>query len=429
MHDAALGALDASRKASNPAVRRAHSIHPYPGMLARHIPQAILGGHWPGIGLGPGKTIFDPFCGAGTVLLEAQIAGLPSVGWDSNPLACLISRVKTQRLAPSAVRAALARVVSSAVQANGVSLPDVVNVEYWYSERACEGLSRVANAVNSLRPGATNDLLRLALSKTAMQLSLANPRFPVPVKLRLEHYREGSNVHRQLQRHLAAALTEDPIKRFESNVENLTEALLAVRSKGSTKDSVASVLEHDARNPSEPIGSPDLVLTSPPYPGAQKYSRFSSLSLGWLGLAARRDLRGLEDRLIGREHFRKIDYDSAIPTTGVAPADALLTKVADVNRLRAYIGAMYLIEMREAMKYIVSILSPTADVVIVAAPGRFVGHTFDTPIYLSEIARDEGLRRILSVDDTIRYRRLVTARRNGATPIALERILHFRRQI
>lgn len=427
MHDAALGALDASRRISNPAVRRAHSIHPYPGMLARHIPQAVLGGHWPGIRSGAGKTIFDPFCGAGTVLLEAQIAGLSSVGWDSNPLACLISRVKTQRLAPSAVKAALARVVSSAVQANGVSPPDVVNVEYWYSERACEGLSRLAAAINSLRPGATNDLLRLALSKTAMQLSLANPRFPVPVKLRLEHYREGSDVHRQLQRHLTAALTEDPIKRFESNVQDLTEALSAVRSKASTNDSDAAVLEHDTREPSEPIGSPEVVLTSPPYPGAQKYSRFSSLSLGWLGLAARGDLRGLEDRLIGREHFRKIDYASAIPKTGVAPADALLTSVADANRLRAYIGAMYLIEMRAAIKYIVSILNRTADIIIVVASGRFVGHIFDTPSYLSEIAKDEGLRSVLSIDDTIRYRRLVTARRYGALPIAHEQILHFRR--
>jgi len=205
-NEAVAGALDGARKAPDPNLRRAHAIHSYPGMLVRHIPRAVLGGAWPSVDLHPGLTVFDPFCGAGTVLLEAKVAQFRSIGWDSNPLACLISRVKTQSVAPSAVSAALGRVVSRARLAREPSPPSVVNLEYWYSECAVDGLSRLALAVNSLSAGPTNDLLRLALSKTAMQFSLANPRFPVPVRLRLDHYEEGSDVYRQLERHLERGL-------------------------------------------------------------------------------------------------------------------------------------------------------------------------------------------------------------------------------
>ena len=47
-------------------------------------------------------TVLDPFCGSGTVLLEAALRGHLAIGVDVNPLARLLSRVKTTRLhAPS----------------------------------------------------------------------------------------------------------------------------------------------------------------------------------------------------------------------------------------------------------------------------------------------------------------------------------------
>ncbi len=42
----------------------------------------------------PDCLILDPFAGVGTTLLEAQRAGIDSVGFDINPYACLVARVK-----------------------------------------------------------------------------------------------------------------------------------------------------------------------------------------------------------------------------------------------------------------------------------------------------------------------------------------------
>ena len=42
------------------------------------------------------KIILDPFCGSGSTLLEAKRMGMDSMGFEVNPFACLLSRVKTR---------------------------------------------------------------------------------------------------------------------------------------------------------------------------------------------------------------------------------------------------------------------------------------------------------------------------------------------
>ena len=51
--------------------------------------------------------------------------------------------------------------------------------------------------------------------------------------------------------------------------------------------------------------SVQLVITSPPYAGAQKYIRASSLNLGWTQLAKVEELPHLDKKNIGRENYRK----------------------------------------------------------------------------------------------------------------------------
>lgn len=48
----------------------------------------------------PGDLVYDPFCGSGTVLLEAWLKGRDAVGTDLNPYACLISRAKLNPYIP-----------------------------------------------------------------------------------------------------------------------------------------------------------------------------------------------------------------------------------------------------------------------------------------------------------------------------------------
>jgi len=68
-----------------------HNVHPYPAKFIPEIPRLLLQNLRPS----PGQAVFDPFCGSGTTLVEAQRLGFPTVGVDLNPIACLLTKVKT----------------------------------------------------------------------------------------------------------------------------------------------------------------------------------------------------------------------------------------------------------------------------------------------------------------------------------------------
>jgi 23S rRNA G2445 N2-methylase RlmL len=45
-----------------------------------------------GLGGADNKPVLDPFCGAGTVLVESAALGKASIGVDVSPLACFVSQ-------------------------------------------------------------------------------------------------------------------------------------------------------------------------------------------------------------------------------------------------------------------------------------------------------------------------------------------------
>ena len=67
-----------------------HCYHDYP---ARMIPQ-IAGKLFDLFGINA-RISFDPYCGTGTSLVEANIRGINALGTDLNPLARLIAKAKT----------------------------------------------------------------------------------------------------------------------------------------------------------------------------------------------------------------------------------------------------------------------------------------------------------------------------------------------
>ena len=110
---------------------------------------------------------------------------------------------------------------------------------------------------------------------------------------------------------------------------NRIESLKEVYSKGITSE----VISTDARTLTKEIGgkeilqdeSVDLILTSPPYAGAQKYIRSSWLNLYWLGTKNSEDIRLLNKQNIGREDYHKADMFRVI--TNIQAADDVLTSL------------------------------------------------------------------------------------------------------
>src|SRR5580700_1440674 len=75
----------------DPARAHVHGFHTYPARMHPITASRLVRAFAPARGV-----VLDPFCGSGTVLVEAMIAGRRAVGTDLNPLAVRLARCKTR---------------------------------------------------------------------------------------------------------------------------------------------------------------------------------------------------------------------------------------------------------------------------------------------------------------------------------------------
>jgi site-specific DNA-methyltransferase (cytosine-N4-specific) len=113
------------------------NLHPYPAKFIPQIPHRLIRLFPPQDGL----PVFDPFCGSGTSLVEAQNLGFEALGVDLNPIATLMARVKTSPL-PAGTQAALSEVVATALRANRRCVPDIPRLDHWFLPAVQPGFPR-----------------------------------------------------------------------------------------------------------------------------------------------------------------------------------------------------------------------------------------------------------------------------------------------
>jgi DNA modification methylase len=175
-----------------------------------------------------------------------------------------------------------------------------------------------------------------------------------------------------------------------------------------------------------PDESVDFILTSPPYAGAQKYIRSSSLNLGWLDYCQNNGLRFYEKLNIGREHYNKYEYETCI-ALGIDVIDNSLKSIRDISPLRAHINGNYLLEMESAIKEMYRVLKSNCYAVIVIGNNVVCGSVFETHRYLTAIAERIGFGLELVLIDDIHSRGLMTKRNKTANIINSEWILIFKK--
>jgi len=411
--------------------RATHLIHPYPAKLLMHIPHFFLSNT---IFSKPRDVILDPFCGSGTVLLEAILSGRNAFGADSNPIAQLISKVKTEPLPERSLKNAINRLMKRIDSKKHYNVPDVVNINYWFYPHVIKQLAVILSAIKATTDPAIRDFFKICFSICIRKVSLADPHLSVPVRLRLETYPEGHRLRKKseirLRRLRRINVFEEIHKIICDNFRRITS--LNTLKKGEVHSKIICT---DARNLFNEFtdnsklgdGSVDLVITSPPYVGAQKYIRASSLNLGWLEMCSTKELKKFESESIGREHYHKKEY-AHLTYTDIDSADDLLEEIHTINPLRAHIASNYLIEMRRAFTDISRILKPGGHLVLVAANNHVCKKEFATQEFLSTIIENLGLSCILKLIDDIRSRGLMTKRNKTASVITREWILVFRKE-
>lgn len=409
--------------------RFTHLIHTYPAKLLVHIPYFFLNNS---VFSKEGDYVLDPFNGSGTVLLESILANRNAFGADANPLAILISEVKVLKLDTEKLIITVNKIVSAAKKYKRSTLPDVVNCDYWFPAKTQSQLAKLLTAIKEIEDEKIKKFMLVSFSNCIKKVSYADPRISVPVKLNPMRYENGSKERWKIQERLKQLENVDVFIKFVSiateNIERFKEL-----EKAQLNGNIAKIISNDARTLSVSVEgkslleekSIQLIITSPPYAGAQKYIRASSLNLGWTQLAKVDELLSLDKKIIGRENYTKTELN--IRKTGFAEADTLIENIFNIKPERAQIVCNYLLEMKDALNEMDRVLKKDGYLVLIIGNNKVCNTEFNTQEYLTEYLVSKGLKLQFKLIDDIQSYGLMTKRNKTADIISREWILVFKK--
>jgi hypothetical protein len=223
----------------------------------------------------PGQAVLDPFCGSGTVLLEAHIADRPTFGIDANPLAIALTSLKLHR-STSAQRqelVALAKAVAESADARrlakaGASRRHAAGAAMHFEPHVFLELDGLQAGIRQIEEPFFKSALLLVLSAILNKVS-----------------RQVSDTTQTVQRQrLASGFV---IRFFVRKAQELAARMSEFASHLSPRGaSPATVKLGDAQHLPFRSASIRAVITSPPYPGIYDYVEHHRLRLKWLGLPA-----------------------------------------------------------------------------------------------------------------------------------------------
>ncbi len=241
--------LAAALAASDRVERATHPFHTYPARMHPDSARLIL----------PHTTgdVHDPFCGGGTVLIEAKLAGRKAYGSDISPIAHLVAKARLSAPELAApMRRAARKIADKAKLRIDVEVPQIC--KQWYQHHVAQELGRIRDGIleqdESIQP-----LLNAVFSSILIKVS----------------YRK-SDTSNKMEKHQrrpqsTAILFHKKAREFARMLETMPS------------EPPATLIHGDARHvvPPKKVG---LVLTSPPYPGVYDYLPMHQLRYAWLGL-------------------------------------------------------------------------------------------------------------------------------------------------
>lgn len=269
-----------------------HGFHAYPARMHPQTAARFLRAL-----AGPGTRVLDPFCGSGTVLVEAMLAGATARGGDLNPLAVRLATAKTRRRDPAAVEAlveAARRVAAFADERRkkraGATRRFGDEDTSLFAPHTLLELDSLRLGIEELGQGAQKADLALVLSSLLVKLS--NKR--------------GDTSGGTTDKRIAAGY---PAKLFHKKTDELARRLEAFGTLLPPRAPEPVVKLDDATKlRTVPDGTVDVVLTSPPYAGTYDYVEHHALRLRWLGLDEQK-LRA--DELGARRSYARLAPEEA----------------------------------------------------------------------------------------------------------------------
>ncbi len=272
-----------------------HSYHPY---SAKYIPQ--IPHHLISTLTKKGETVLDVFLGSGTTLVEAKHLERNAIGIDLNPLACLISKVKTNTITKEKekkIKKICEEIKKEIItlrqkttpfnfqeQSKTIKDPKFTELNYyvekWFQNHVIAELCVIKETIDNNRDETVKDFCLVAFSAILRGISNTASGFG------------------NLMINKNPPQRKRIFEKFELSVLSMLEKV----DENEKESKGIAIHNRDCRDLSFiPDKSIDMICTHPPYMAAVPYAEYQRLSLWWLGF----NQKQLDCDLIGGRRSRK----------------------------------------------------------------------------------------------------------------------------
>lgn len=407
-HSSAGGSFHARKKMLRPkrfsydssdSSRLTHYLFRYPAKFHPPVARALIDQF-----TCPGNLILDPFCGSGTLLVEALPLGRKVIGLDIDPVATFVSKVKTMKVSSSRLRQSIAQLEarlaplerSSAdyeafmfqdlsesafvneINRHGLNIPEIPNISHWFRNYVIVDLGLIRREIETITlPKLHIEFLRLCFGSIIRQSSNADP---VPVS--------GLEVTSEMLRREKEGREINPFKLFKKAMSRSAVDCSEFQERLGSDPFHVKVKLGDATKIRKHIRKPvDVVITSPPYHNAVDYYRRHTLEMYWLGFArCREDRLALKPKYIGQHRIRKSHPLVLNTSIDSDLAKRWEKKLAAENMQRAIDFKHYVGAMTQCVRGLSTVLEKDSLAIFVIGKNSWNGIEIPTVELFNEIA-------------------------------------------
>lgn len=355
----------------------------------------------------PGDLVLDPFCGSGTLLVEAIPLARQAIGIDVDPVATFASRVKTMRISTVQLRKSAERVLnalatherpaeeykslmftdiddghfSAETKDKELAIPDIPNMSHWFRNYVSIDLATIRQEIASAGiPERHRDFFKLCFGSIIRNSSNADP---VPVS--------GLEVTSHMLKKEKKGREINPFKLFRKRLCRSLDDWAEFQERMNGAHTSAKIRHGDSTRVRRYVRTPiDVVITSPPYHNAVDYYRRHTLEMYWLNLVeSHQDRIALRPKYIGRQCVAKSDPLVTGTTLESSLAKRWETKMASHSKQRAADFKHYVLSMTKTIAGLSALLESGKRAVFVVGKNSWNGYEIPTVALFDEIAGDQ----------------------------------------
>jgi DNA modification methylase len=349
------------------------SIHPFPARMAAEIAFENLKGQKKPL------KILDPMVGSGTTMAVATRQGHKAQGFDTDPLAVLITKVwcsnenkKSMILLGEKILIQARNSIKHITLAD--AYPDTCKdnesksfVRYWFDASNRKQLCALSREINKIENKDKREVLWCALSRMIIKKKGG-------VSLAMDTSHSRPHKVQEYADHRAFDLFQDSLKKLLETLEETGERKIK-----------PVIRLGDARK--LPIGSKsiDMIITSPPYLNAIDYLRGHRLSLIWMGYSIP-SLRIIRSENIGSQGSRNNHQQSL---------ERIVALMCDKKKIPSQLTGMlktYLSDLQLMLKETFRVLKPSGSATFVIGNSSVQGVYVRNSTALVEISKGIGFK-------------------------------------